>query len=418
MNFLKFYYILSILSFSNMNYDEYTIQFSIDNDDLEPIYIRSSDYCQKWIPSLFSPILLMPKDGVTPGWKDIEDDIPINPIFLPDNFKIKVSNYMFLNKYDTILGKPMSAISLPCYFGLSTRLEGFNDMNIDYILLKHLKNTSQINETIFSFDKFSLVGNNMVSKLYFGDVHSNFISNQNEGIIGNCKTDKSDLYWGCLFDTISFNGKKEYLKNSTFEYKIYFSSENYDIIIPKMFETQFDNLTDNKCNLTGGHSEFGGNYLQCDIFFNESQDYTLLELNNEDMDITIEIDKYLRFTSGNYSQNKTRIKYENIDYFIFPLIMFKNFHIQFDDKNDLISFYTNDSSILKVKKKENKKKDKGSSKGLTAFIVIIIILGVIALLYGIFWFLKKRKESVEKSINKYNRFEDEDIQDLKENRVF
>ena len=417
--FLNFVYFLAIISFSKMDYSYYTIQFPINKSDLESFYIISSDICEKWIPSLLSPILLMPKEKEVPDWHEKGSIIDINPIFLKDSLKLILSDYFFLNKYNVTLGKPNTKKDIinDCYFGLSTRLEGFDSINKDYILLNHLNNTHLINETIFSFDKWELEGNYMKSKLYFGVSHEKFVSNKEKGIIASCKTNKSDLYWGCSFDKISFNGNEEYLYNSSFIYKIYFSSENYDIIIPEAFEENFNNLTNNKCNSTGGYSELGGEYLECENFFNESHNYTYLELSNEEMDIKIEIDKYARYTKGNYSEKLTRIKYRNVDYFVFPLIMFKDFHVQFDDKNDLISFYTTDSSILKIKKKDKKNKE-GSSKGLTVFLVILIIAIAIALLYGVFWLIKKRKGSIEKDINKYNKFEDEENFDLKENRVF
>lgn len=418
---LNFFYFFAILSFSKMIYIDYTIQFPIDKSKLESFYIISSDKCEKWIPSLLSPILLMPKDIEPPDWHEKDKSLDINPIFLSEGLKIVFSNHNFLEKFTVTLGKPAAKRDIinNCYFGLSTRLEGFNSISKDYILLNHLKNTSLINETIFSFDKWRLEGNNMKSKLYFGDSHEKFSLNKEKGIIGTCKTNESDLYWGCLFDKISFNGREEELKNSSFDYKIYFSSENYDIIIPESFEDKFKNLTDEKCYPTGGHSEFGGHYLECENFFNESQEYAYIELSNKEMDIKIEIDKYDRYIQGNYSENLTRIIFKDLDYFVFPLIMFKEFHIQFDDKNSLISFYTNDSSILKIKNKEKKKKDEGSSKGFIAFLVILIIVIVIILLYGVFWLIKRRKGSIEKDINKYNKFEDEEnYQDLKENRVF
>ena len=69
------------------------------------------------------------------------------------------------------------------------------------------------------------------------------------------------------------------------------------------------------------------------------------------MNITLEIDNINRFiTIFDENQNQTRIRYEDYDYLIFPLIMFK-VHIQFDTENDIISFYINDVPIIEVKKK-------------------------------------------------------------------
>ncbi len=137
------------------------------------------------------------------------------------------------------------------------------------------------------------------------------------------------------------------------------------------------------------------------------------------MNITLEIDNVNRYNKGNKDNNKTRIRYVDNDYFVFPLIMFKNFHVQFDAKNDLISFYTIDKSILQVEEEKNQDKKKGTSLGLKVFLVILIIILVLALLFLGFWLYKKRKSYLKKNINKYNKFdEDENFQDMNEKRVF
>ena len=98
--------------------------------------------------------------------------------------------------------------------------------------------------------------------------------------------------------------------------------------------------------------------------------------------------------------------------------MFKNFHIQFDAENNLISFYTTNTSILTLKNIRDDD-DKESSSGLIIFLIILIILIVLGLVLGVFCFLKRRRGSLEKNINKYNKFEDEEnFQSLNEQRVF
>ena len=85
--------------------------------------------------------------------------------------------------------------------------------------------------------------------------------------------------------------------------------------------------------------------------------FKIIQLMNDDMKITIEIDSAKRFTADNNElKNKTRIRFNNFDYFIFPLIMFKNFHVQFDAENNIIQFYTTNKSILSVKNEEKTKK--------------------------------------------------------------
>ena len=138
--------------------------------------------------------------------------------------------------------------------------------------------------------------------------------------------------------------------------------------------------------------------------------------------ITIEIDSQKRFDE-NKTSDKTNIRYEKVDYFILPLIMFKNFHIQFDAENDTIKFYTEEKGILDVpeeEEEEDKKSNNNSSNVGAVFLIIFIIILVIALSFGVFWLIRKRKGSVEKNINKYNKFdEDDNYQNLSEqNKVF
>ena len=128
---------------------------------------------------------------------------------------------------------------------------------------------------------------------------------------------------------------------------------------------------------------------------------------NNYFNITVEIDSKARFSlSENESKNKTRIKFSDIDYFIFPLIMFKNFHIQFDAENNIISFYTTNSYILSVV--ENKEKsDKGLSKGLIALIVILSILLVSIIGFIIYRFMRIKKESdIKKDAKKIEEIEE------------
>ena len=136
-------------------------------------------------------------------------------------------------------------------------------------------------------------------------------------------------------------------------YPIYFTSETYNIFIPISFKDNFNLLTNNKCFYSESDNEF---YTYCENFFNEDL-YQKIQLINDDMKITIEIDSAKRFTTDNNElKNKTRIRFHNFDYFIFPLIMFKNFHVQFDAENNIIQFYTTNKSILSIKNEEKTKK--------------------------------------------------------------
>ena len=115
------------------------------------------------------------------------------------------------------------------------------------------------------------------------------------------------------------------------------------------------------------------------------------------MDITLEIDSKKRFNSEEDKDSINMIFSKDIDYIIFPLIMFKNFHIQFDAETNIIRFYSTDRNILHVKIKEQQSEN-NSSSALTIFLVILIILLLLGLSFGIFCFLKKRKISKSEQI--------------------
>ena len=347
----------------------------------------------------------------------INDEMNIPLFSLDEDVSVKYVNFTFLGKYNILGAKErLSSLITNCYFGL---LNNKGDYTLDQlpITLEHLKQTNQIDNKIFSFDKWDINEDNTInSSFYYGDLHENFKSNKK--YIGNCEGNKTDKYWGCFFNEISFNDIIIDLKKNDVEYyPIYFTSESFDIIFPKLFKQKFDEKTNNLCEYEedkdGKESNFS---CKADIFIDE--EVALLKLIDNNMNITTEIDSLYRFNHSNQEgKNMARIKYKNIEYFIFPLIMFKNFHIQFDAEKNLISFYTTNSTILSLK---NFKDDNdGSSGGLIIFLIILIILIVLLIGFGVFLFIKRRRGSLEKNINKYNKFEDEEnFQSMNEQRVF
>ena len=377
--------------------------------------------CQKWIPSLFTPVLIVSSNIQTPDTiiKKINANIPV--LSPKEKFSINIYEYNFLQKYNVLLGKIQFFYKVDeCYLGLSTKNSSFENTSNTEFLLNQLVKNGDIPEKKISFDIWSINEKPIKSNLYIGNSHENFISKNDDAIIGYCKPKKSDLYWGCTFNGILFNNKiLDLTKKDTKDenYTIYFSTENYDIVLPLSLESKIKDFIGQLCTYNLEDHDLEEYYFTCDSLFIE-RDYEEIKLLGDSMNITIEIDNKKRFyTDDNEKQHKTRIKYEDIEYFIFPLIMFKNFHIQFDAEKDLINFYTTNSSILEpVKPKDNKK---GSSKGLTVFLIILIILLILGLAYGVFWLLRKRRGSIEQKINKYNKFEDEeDFQNINEKRVF
>ena len=426
-HFALIVFIINLLKSEQKCYN-YSIEISTEENSLPLFHINGDSLCQYWIPSLLYsvPIVDMNKDIDDAYWMKDENVIQMkNPLVDYDHIiPMYLYNFKILpEQFNVTLAHTWSYQELKdCYFGMSYK-NGENEINETFILLNYLYNNGGINEKIFSFDQWILnkMTKKLESKLYFGFSHEHFIPNNENGIIGKCQTDKKDKFWGCTFRNMSFNGSIIGLNKGSDSYKIYFSSESHSIIFPLDFKDSFNNLTNNQCIYDSKHPKKDSYFLSCDNFFND-EGYATIELIHDNMNITLEIDNMNRYNQGDKeeNENRTRIRYENYDYFIFPLIMFKKFHVQFDAEKELISFYTTDPSILQVKKEEEEEKNnKEESKALKIFITILIIILILTVLFIGFLIYKKRKESVQKNINKYNKFEDEEnFQDMNEKRVF
>ena len=419
-HFIFFIIFIINLLFSKQEIIEYKMEISIGKQELDVFHINSEgDICNQWIPSLLSPLPLIFKEvNISQDFLRIS---MYNPIVIQEEsiITVYIHEYKFLKqKFDTFIGRLRdSEESGSCYLGLLPKLGVNKDLNESYIFLNTLAGTNQIENKIFSFDKWELSLNSIKTSFYLGSSHNHFIKNNEKAIIGTCKTNRSEPYWGCQFDQMSYKGKVEDLSKDNINFKVYFYSEAHIIIFPLKFKEKFNNITDNKCTYDEEHKDEPEYYLSCDDLFKE-ENYTSINLINKDMNITIEIDNNKRYNDGENINGRTRIKYEEVDYFIFPLIMFKNFHIEFNDEENSIKFFTTDESILQVKKKENKK-EKKKSNGLKIFLIICLIIIILALITFAFWFIKKRKTNYRNNINKYNKFEDEeDFKNMNEKRVF
>ena len=411
--FKKYIYLYLVCFITNLRYcsNNYTI-FNMTmniNSELEIMHLKSeNDICQDWIPSLFSSILLIPYgidiDHKFPIEERIIKDIP--SLSLDEELNVILYNYKFLNKYNAILGQVIfSRFFTNCYLGLSYK--DSNELNESYIFLNKLKEDSHIDKKIFSFDKWTLMRNSIKSNLYLGDFHKNFIKPDKKGIIASCEVYGDYPFWGCSFDSLGFKNNFISLKNVDNElYKIFFSTENYNIIFPKSFKGKFYELINNSC--IEEYDEEHERFLTCaNNIFNDNG-YFNMKLITLYFNITVEIDSKARFSlSENQSKNKTRIKFSNIDYFIFPLIMFKNFDVQFDAEKNIISFFTTDNSILSVVRVKDEKSDKGLSKGLIALIVILSILVALIIGFIIYRFMRIKKESdIQKDAKKIEEIEE------------
>ena len=81
-------------------------------------------------------------------------------------------------------------------------------------------------------------------------------------------------------------------------------------------------------------------------------------------------------------------------------------------------------TILELKKEEEdnseRKEEENDSTNVGKIILIIFIIILILVLgFGVFWFVKKKRASAEKNLNKYNKFEEDDsFQNMNEKKVF
>ena len=403
--------------FSKQNLETFETQIKT-NINSEGFYIndfKKYSEVEQWIPSLMSPTLLfVSTKDISQGYKIHDLHINLRFPFVLHNKEFVVDLYQnvpFLKfNYTGILMKISQYNKDTYYFGISPSTCEYPKLKEEYNTLIKLKNDYSIHKKIFSFDTWKINPQNeseIKSYFYLGDF--NDIFNSNDKIVATCDSYHNNSHWGCSFKEMVFNNIKIQLKNETYIYKIYFASETHNLIFPTSFMEVLKELSNQDCDIDDNR------YLACKNLFNDSN-YVPLKLTeeNEKFTITGQLDNIIRFNANEpKKKNISRIIFEEIDYIVLPLSVFKNFHLQFDAENNLISFYANESSILEVKKKE---KDSSSSLGIV--IAIIIILIILVLGFGGYWYFSKRK-NIEKNINNFSKFEDEeDYQSINGKKVF
>ena len=418
-NFVKYYillYIIINITIKQQNCYEYKIQAEKKESILEPLNIDNSEEdCTYLIPSLFDPILILSQ-----GYKGgiLKELVEINIPFYQS--KLKGTKYYFDKFLNELQTYGIKFDNSNCYFGLSMGYPNdTHGLSPNEVLLSCLEENKKINKKIFSFDKFTLNENTIDTTFYLGETHNDFTSDN--GIVGTCKLNEEDIFWGFSFNEMIFNNKILSLKRTQDNklYKIYLTTNDYLINFPFYFlnDTYLNELLfNNKCEYHRNDK-----YYECNNFFN-GKDYIPLQLISDDINITLELDNFNRYYSNkNDNKEKILINFSDDNNIIFPLIMFKQFHVQFDAENKVINFYTNDTSLLQVKqeKKETPKNEGEGSSGLTVFLVILIILLVIGIGLGVFYFLRLRRNKIEKDINRFTKFEDEeDFKNMNENKVY
>ena len=227
-----------------------------------------------------------------------------------------------------------------CQFGLKFTDDVSGEKNNT---IKYLLNNKIIKKNIFSFGKWEEDEEYIKSKLYIRDKHENFSKDN----IATCKLQKDKGLYGCIFDNFTFLEQTYNLKEKYYEpFTIYFSPETTYIHMHKRFEKIVESVL--------------GIYI---LYRNEPrpQNFEPLILRSGDLSLTLEVDYFDRYLGPNAKiaeKNLLKIKThdESDNFIIFPMSMFKNFHVQFDVDNNEISFYSENSSLIQNKKKENPEK--------------------------------------------------------------
>lgn len=414
----KYLFLFFIFNLKNISCQKFPQEVDIlsyrKNDELKPLVFISKDtICENYTISILNPISVIQfgynyqniiSQHYSISWT--------NPVMDKITVTVFYGDKIYNNNTIIFLGM-ISGDKKGCYFGLSPELPPSVELKEGNNTLEYMKSTKQIDKKIFSLDKWDLNSdlNVIKSKLYLGYNHKDF--NSDKKYIGICDNVNKTL-WGCNFNEMIFNNVTIPLNSSEDGkkfYTIFFSSEDYKIRFPKKFQSIFKEISKEACDYRQALKK-----TICKDFF-KTDLFIPLKLRNENMDITLEIDSEKRFNSDDsINQDLINMMFTGDD-IIFPLIMLKNFHIQFDGEKNVIRFYSKDKNLLNVKLKEEPKEEEGSSVGLIIFLVILIILIIGGLGYGAFYFIKKRKSSID--INRFSKYEDEDdFKNMNDKKVF
>ena len=410
-----YFFLICLISFSNQSYIKYVLKSERTDVELTPLAIKSQYICENWLPSLMNPVLIIQKTTMEGYDLEQKKAIQLNNLFIDEKaYACNIYDYFFNDQLTTYLGicdYENNNNYIDCYFGLSPSVpnstKGFGKEEYNLAILK---NNNGIEKKIFSFDKWEIMDEYITTSFYLGDTHEHFKST--DGYIGKCNMTDNE-YWGCSFQNMTFNNTVIPLsKEDKSLYKIYFTSESYDIILPAEFKAILLKASDEKCSSKIYNTLY---YLECEGL--NSEDYIPLKLSNEDMNITVEIDYSYKYSIGSdIPKSKTRIAFNYIDYLLFPLAMFKQFHIEFNSESKTISFYTKDSTILELPPKKPVEKN----NVLIIFAIILLAIILIAIIVGVVYFvMKKCKTDIEKDINRFTKYEDEeDFKNMNEKGIF
>ena len=271
--------------------------------------------------------------------------------------------------------------------------KGFETSDSALELLKKNLNIKKI----FSINKWERIAYKQKSKfssiLYLGEQHTDFLDESN---VGSCPIANTESpFWNCQFSQMTINNVNISLTNEKTEkpYEIRFIIESKNIVFPKKFKDSIAitySSTGSKCYFDS--TTKSKELLLCQKMTEDDDDtipITFIDA-EETMKIRGEIDnENLLSDWGNNvtSAFPTNVYFDNIDYIVMPLTVFKQFHVLFDGENNKISFFSEDKSLLKLIEKEQDKGGEEETDNLSYFknhiFTTILILAIVCLVIGL-----------------------------------
>ena len=174
-----FLFFFIFFPFINSKYKEIELKLSKDEIDSDlPLYIETIDSCSKWIPSLFSSLLIFNYEIDTIDTILTPLDIKIQNFYSIKEYKIPLNAHVWITNISIFMNiyVAQSRVLWPkyCLFGLD-----YSEVLVLYgkQKLNSIKNLipQQIDKFIFSFGKWDLSKKDYIySKLYIGDSHEIF----------------------------------------------------------------------------------------------------------------------------------------------------------------------------------------------------------------------------------------------------
>ena len=231
------------------------------------------------------------------------------------------------------------------------------------------------------------------SQLLIGEQHDDFSDTQN---VGSCPIANEDSpFWNCHFSQMTINNLNFSLINEKTEkpYEVRFIVESEKIVFPKKFKNLIAvsySATGSKCytDSTTKNTEL----LLCEKMTEDDDNTIPIKFLNaeENMQIRGEIDNentLANWGSDITSAFPTNIYFNDTDYIVMPLIVFKQFHVLFDAENKKISFFSEDKSLLKLIEKKQEEKEKEETDNLSYFknhiFTTILIIAIFCLVIGL-----------------------------------